>query len=110
VTPRDRFFIEFWLIPDGVLTFAYLALAQVVHLYLRARYPEVWERLGRMTLFANNRPGNVWRFLKFFIFSTEYKTLGDGRLERYALWLRVVFWACATGLAAGIALVFTPER
>ncbi len=61
--------------------------------------------------FFNNSPANGWRSMKFFIFSTQYKSLQDARLDNYALVLRVLFWACAIGLVIGIAVVgLQPHR
>jgi hypothetical protein len=78
----------------------YLGVCTHLNRMLRRRYPEGWQAQGCPT-FWNNSPANGIRFFKYFVIGSEFKNLGDGRLNLYVTIMRILFalgTACFFGM------------
>jgi hypothetical protein len=61
------------------------------HRLLRERHPEVYDSLGRPTLFLNNSVQNGWASLRF-ILGGHFQTLGDPEVVRLCRLIRIFFF------------------
>jgi len=69
---------------------AYIAVFIYTNRRLRVRHPDVWQTQGQPT-FWNNSPVQSLRFIKFFVFSSRHRALGDPALDRAALIAKALF-------------------
>ena len=75
---------------------SFMAVTVAIHLamgiasnnYIRRRHPERWTELGRPSI-LNNSIANNWASLQFFIFSSAYKKLRDGVINKFVVALRI---------------------
>lgn len=87
-------------------TVAYLSLVVVLNRHLKTQHAEVWDRQGRPTLW-NTSPANGLKFIRFFILSDGYKSLGDKDLDVLTAITRLLFWVCFVCFAVFVGMIFT---
>ena len=73
---------------------------------LRTRHPQAWEALGCPSLFLNNSIGNSVAVLRF-IWTRDYRALGDEQFVRFADFLRMYYAAYAILFALVVAVFIT---
>ena len=87
-------------------TVAYLSLVVALNRRLRTQHAEAWDQQGRPT-FWNNSPANGLKFIRFFIFSNGYRSLGDKDLDVLAMTARALFWGAFVFFAVFVGMIFT---
>jgi len=80
------------LIAQLVVFVAYSGVVMAMTHRLRTRHAEAWNGMIQFTLFANNSPAGSLKFLRYFVFSSAYRALGDTMLGGLTIALRVLFW------------------
>jgi hypothetical protein len=80
---------------------AYLATVLLVMRILQDKHHETWERLGSPSA-LNLSIRNSSSFVRYVLFQSAFRELGDARLNRSIAVTRVLFWFACVGILAHI--------
>lgn len=103
--------VSFYIVWHVFMAFiiVYLVLVTLINRRLQFKHTTVWDAQGRPT-FWNNSPANNIRFVRYFVFASEYKSLSDQTLVRLVLAMRILFICCAVLFVAVSVQVFRPAN
>ena len=86
--------MEFWLFSTlFAMVIVVLGVHSRVLRILRDRHTEVWDELGKPSLFANNTTQNGWATNRY-LWSSRPRGLGDQQLMRLIVFERVLTAIC----------------
>src|SRR5262245_10485953 len=96
------------LFPLGFATaIAWNVFAQRLFSHLRDIHPDTYQALGKPSIFR--RGGNTWAVMRF-IFSDQWRGLGDSRIEDWIRSMRVLFSVFAVIFSAMLIVFFIGWR
>ena len=85
-----------------ILLFIYLSVYWFILRRLQVKHTEKWKELGSPTLFLNNSITNGLKAFRFQ-WSSEFKKLNDGVLNKLILWVKLIFSIYVIAFVALIA-------
>ncbi len=95
--------VHFFILMFSVLV--WFVLMARLHRILRTRHPQIWNRIGRPTLFLNNTVQNGLVTIRFLL-AGHFRELDDPTLVRLGSFMQVFFYAYTVIFISLVALMF----